>query len=118
MSVCLAALLLLTLAISFAQTPGSSAIQQLNDLRQSLHSARDEKDWGTYSTYAAQLEGFLNGSPRSLLEMARADLMRGRFAEAKAEVQHILDMGQAEDALLAAPFDALHDLFFDGDVPW
>jgi len=108
LSICLAALLLVTLAISFAQTPGKSALQQLEGMRQSLRSSRDKKDWGTYGTYAAQLEEFLNGSPRSLLEMARADLMRGRTAEAKAEVQYILEMGQAEDALLTAPFDSLH----------
>lgn len=110
LSLCVTAPLLLALAASFAQTAVTSAVQQLNDLRQSLRSARDKKDWGTYGTYAARLEEFLNGSPRSLLEMARADLMRGRTAEAKAEVQHILEMGQAEDALLAAPFDGLHNL--------
>ncbi len=107
LSLCLATLLLLTLAISFAQTRVTSAVQQLNDLRQSLRSARDKKDWEAYGTYAARLEEFLNGSPRSLLEMARADLMRGRTAEAKAEVQQILEMGHAADVLLAAPFDAL-----------
>lgn len=93
LSICVTALLLLTLAVSFGQTAVTSAVQQLNDLRQSLRSARDTKDWGTYGSYAARLEEFLNGSPRSLLEMARADLMRGHTAEAKAEVQHILDMG-------------------------
>jgi len=114
LSICLAALLLMALALSFTQTAVPSAVQQLNDLRQSLRSARDKKDWATYGNYAARLEEFLNGSPRSLLEMARADLLRGRTEEAKAEVHHILDMGQAEDALLAAPFDSLHNL--DGAI--
>jgi hypothetical protein len=108
LSVGLTALLFLALTICFAQTPVTSAVQQLNDLRQLLRSARDKKDWGSYGAYAAQLKEFLNGSPRSLLETARADLMRGRTAEAKVEVQHILEMGQAADALLAAPFDVLH----------
>jgi hypothetical protein len=103
-------LLLLMLALSLAEGPARSAPRQLESLNQSLRNARDKKDWVAYGTYAEQLSQFLNGSPRSLLLIAKADLMRGRTAEAKAEVQHILDMGQAEDALLAAPFDVLHDL--------
>jgi len=110
LSICLPALLLAITPISFAQGSGPSATQHLEDLRRSLHTAREKSDWAAYGIYAAQLKEFLNGSPRSLLEMARADLMRGRTAEAKAEVQHILEMGQAEDALLAAPFDVLHGL--------
>jgi hypothetical protein len=34
--------------------------------------------------------------------------MSGRTDEARTESQHILDMGEAEDALLKAPFDSLH----------
>jgi len=110
LSIYLTALFFCTMAISFAQSPGLSAPRQLEDLRRSLRTARDKSDWAAYGTYAAQLREFLNGSPRSLLEIARADLMRGQTADAKVEVQHIVEMGQAEDALLAAPFDALHNL--------
>lgn len=101
--------LLVMLATCAAQAPVASAPEQLLSLRKSLRAARDKNDWASYGTYAAQLKEFLNGSPRSLLEVARADAMTARLDEAKAEAQHILDMGQAEDALLSAPFN-LHNL--------
>ena len=56
------------------------------------------------------LRTLLNGSANGLLEVARADLKLGRTAEARTEIQHLLDMGQADDALTTAPFDAFHDL--------
>ncbi|MBZ5680857.1 MAG: hypothetical protein LAO24_12205 [Acidobacteriia bacterium] len=103
-------LLLITWGAISAHAPSPSAKQQLAELRNGLREARDKNDWKAYLAGATQISKVLNGSPNSLLEVARADLKLGRTAEARAVVQHILDMGQADDVLLAAPFDAFHDL--------
>jgi hypothetical protein len=87
-----------------------TAREQLGSLRRSLREARDKGEWDNYRARAIEIGALLNGSPNALLEVAKADLKLGRVVEARAEVQHVLDMGQADESLAAAPFDVLHDL--------
>lgn len=103
-------LLLITPVAAFAQAEAPPAQQQLVELRRALREARDKNDWETYRARATEISKLLNGSPNALRDLARAELKVGRTAEARAQVQHIFDMGQADDALTAAPFDVFHDL--------
>ena len=97
-------------ALSFSQSTSLSAKQQFADLRKSLHEARGQNAWLAYLRTARELKDFLNGSPSSLLEVTNAELKLGHLDQARAEAQHVLDMGQAPDVLLSEPFAALHDL--------
>jgi hypothetical protein len=108
-SLVVACLLLLTSQLS-AEASGLSAKQELAELRDALRQARDKSDWETYRSLAGEISKLLNGSTNGLREVARADLKLGRTAEAQRDVQRILDMGQAIDALAVAPFDALPDI--------
>ena len=87
-----------------------TAREQLGSLRRALRDARDKSEWDNYRARAIEIRALLNGSPNALLEVAKADLKLGRVVEARAEVQHVLDMGQADESLVAAPFDGFHDV--------
>jgi len=102
--------LLVPWALSFSESPSLSAKQRFADLRKSVHEAREQSSWLAYLHAARELSDFLNGSPSSLLEAAHAELKLGHLDQARAEAQHVLDMGQAPDVLLTEPFAALHDL--------
>jgi hypothetical protein len=102
--------LLVLWAVSFSESPSLSAKQRFADLRKSVHEAREQNAWPAYLHAARELNDFLNGSPSSLLEAAHAELKLGHLDQARAEAQHVLDMGQAPNVLLTEPFAGLHDL--------
>jgi hypothetical protein len=90
-------LLILATASQGAQT--GSAIERFRSLRDSLRQARSNKDWRSSVENAQELERFLNQSPESLLESARAELHRNDLNEALRKVQQFVKMGQVSDLL-------------------
>jgi hypothetical protein len=76
-----------------------SAVQVFREFQQRLAAQEARADWTAYLADAQRLKGFLNASPASGLEVARAQLQLGQRAQALAEVKRFLDMGQTNDLL-------------------
>jgi hypothetical protein len=75
------------------------AVEVFQGLQQSLVDDKKRADWHTFLADAERLKAFLNGSPTSGLEVARADLELGRQAAAAGETRRFLKMGQMNDIL-------------------
>ena len=74
---------------------GRSAVQRFQTLQESLRRYRDGSDWHSYVTSARELKDFVNESPDSLLEVARAEIHTDELAEAMRNVQEFTRMGQS-----------------------
>jgi hypothetical protein len=68
---------------------------------------KKERNWTAYLRDAQQLRSFLNGSPLSTLEVARAQLQLGNRAQALIETRRFLAMGQTNDLLDSTLFEPL-----------
>ena len=93
----LAVLWILIGAWGVAQT--GSAIERFHELRAQLQQTRKRADWfGSLST-ARELAKFLNESPESTLELARAEIHVSHLEDAFRELERFVSMGQATDLL-------------------
>lgn len=89
--------LLLILAGASRGDPTDAAIERFQKLRDKIHQARNSKDWRANVESANELEQFLNESPQSLVESARAQVHAGNVNGALAKVQQFVRMGQYTD---------------------
>lgn len=94
--------LLLILATASHGTQTGSAIERFQSLRDRVRQARNSKNWAANLQAARDLEQFLNESPSSLLESARAEMHAGNVNEAFRKVQQFVRMGQSTDLLEAS----------------
>jgi hypothetical protein len=88
--------------LSAAQAP-QSAIDQLHALRAKAGEARSSNDWKSNLDWANKIKQLLNGSPNSLLTVARADANLRDFDAAFHEIDQFVRMGQTTDAIEALP---------------
>jgi hypothetical protein len=93
-----AAFFLAIAQIGFA-ADGLPAIEAFQQLRETLVSDKKRADWTAFLENAERLRVFLNGSPASVLEVARAQLELGRTGEALNEARHFVAMGQIHPIL-------------------
>jgi len=89
-----AVLLLLILATATNGQPSGSAGERFQRLRDKVRQARSGKDWHANVESARELARFLNESPESLLELARAQVHAGDLDGAVQNVQQFVRMGQ------------------------
>jgi len=91
------ALTLLLLVTASAGNQGASAVQRFQTLQESVRRSRASKDWRSNVASARELKEFMNGSPDSVLELARAEIHAGELADAVRSVQEFVGMGQSTD---------------------
>jgi hypothetical protein len=80
------------------------AVDVFQKLQQDLIGDKKRADWSTFLADAGRLESFLNGSPTSGLEVARAQLELGRPEAALPEIRRFLAMGQTNPILDSPAF--------------
>ncbi len=85
----------------------SPAVDQFQRLQRNLADDKKRSDWAAFLDEAQQLEIFLKGSPASVLELARAQLLVGDRAAALRETQRFLAMGQINPILDSPLFEPL-----------
>jgi sugar lactone lactonase YvrE len=103
--------ILLLLVTAATANQGASAAQRLQTLQASLQRSRDSKDWPSSVATARELKLFVNGSPASLLEVARAEIHVGNLAESARNLEQFARMGQSTDLLeTSTEFAALRNL--------
>jgi hypothetical protein len=90
-----------------------NAVEQFQSLQQSLSHDRAQKDWRSYLADAGRMRTFLNDSPLSNLEVARAELQLGNIAEAAAATKRFLAMGQVNEILKTPAFAQIRPGFDD-----
>jgi len=100
--------LALTMLRAFPTGDRSSAVLDFRDLREKIQQDRKRGDSRAALEHATELKKLLNGSPRSTLEVARAQLQLGHDDQAWREVEQFLAMGQASDLLTSKMFAGLH----------
>jgi hypothetical protein len=83
------------------------AVAVFQKLQQTLQEDQARGDWTSYLHDAQRQQDFLNHSPASGLEVARAYVQLGQRAQALAEVNRILEMGQTDELLDSPPFRAI-----------
>ena len=76
-----------------------TAHQQFEDLQTKLKESRANRDWRSGLARAEDLKELLNGSPDSLLEVARAQVHVGDLKAAVDELERFVRMGQSTDLL-------------------
>jgi hypothetical protein len=96
----IAGLLLAGAVIAAEET---SAIAQFQALRQSLHASHVAGNWQANLEAARRQRAFLQGSPNSQLEVARAELFLGHPADGLAALTTYARMGQSIDPAPLAP---------------
>jgi hypothetical protein len=107
-TIALTGMLVATLAYAQAATP---ATQQLESLRARLSAARRENNWPAYLATAREQNRFLDGSPLSRLELARAQVHLQDDRAALEQLLALAQMGQASGFIDTAPeFAALRQL--------
>jgi hypothetical protein len=72
----------------------STAVERFQSVQKSLAHDRAQKDWRAYLADAQRLRTFLNDSPLSNLEVARAKLQLGDTDAAAVATKRFLAMGQ------------------------
>jgi hypothetical protein len=98
-----ALLFLLILAIPSSAGQAGSAVERLQRLQDKLQKSRDGKDWQSSLATAKDLEQFLNGSPDSLLEAARAEADVDDLKSAARQMKQFVRMGQSTELIEASP---------------
>ena len=98
--------LLVTALMAFASgvfaVGGPSAVETFQTLQQTLAADEKRADWAVFLKDAERQKIFLNGSPTSGLEVARALLQLHRPDEALVETRRFVAMGQTH-AILDSP---------------
>lgn len=103
----LASALLILVTGSTAKQSGS-AVEQFQSLKIELRKSHASNDWHSNLVSANKLKELLNGAPRALLEVARADVQVGDLNAAFQELEQFVRMGQSTDVLTtSADFSAL-----------
>jgi sugar lactone lactonase YvrE len=102
-------LLLLAVASMAHAADRPAAVDTFKRLQQQLANDKKAADWNAFLADARQLKAFLNGSPTSSLEVARAQLQLGRTAEALTETRRFVAMGQINAILDTPLFAPLRD---------
>jgi hypothetical protein len=97
----------LLLAAPLADAEAVNAIATLQQLNQDLTRDKGQQDWKGYLSDAERLKTFLNGSPDSALEVARAYLQLGDPGRALIEARRFVAMGQIHPLLNSAQFEPL-----------
>jgi hypothetical protein len=90
--------LLVVAPASEAKQP-PTAQHQFEDLQAKLKESRANRDWRSGLASAEGLKTLLNGSPGSLLEVARAEVHAGDLKGAFDELERFVRMGQSTDLL-------------------
>ena len=80
-----------------------NAIAEYQAIHQKLRAARTSHVWSASLASARDLNQLLNGSPNSLLELARAKVHTDDLAGAFRDLQEFVRMGQATDLLTTSP---------------
>lgn len=80
------------------------AVDVFQKLQQDLVADKKRGDWSAFLKDAQRLKSFLNGSPTSGLEVARAQLELGQPAAALTEIRRFLAMGQTNPILDSPAF--------------
>jgi len=98
------------LALLAASAPqlNNTAIEQLQSIQQQLRVSHANNDWHTNLDAAIRQRDLMNGSPDSLLEVARAQVHIGDNDAAMAALEQVASMSQWEDLMAISPdFSAL-----------
>jgi hypothetical protein len=96
--------------------PPSPAAEQLAVIRGELAHAKAASDWPAYQRAARRQRVFLNASPLSELELARAELQLGHAHAASAAAWRFLAMGQSHPLLQSPLFAPIHPALAPGDA--
>lgn len=88
---------LLFLAGTPATEETAPARERFQHLRAELHQSHAGNDWQANLESARKLKALLNEAPRSLLEVARADIHVGDTDAALRELAQFARMGQSAD---------------------
>jgi len=105
-----ALLLLLILATSLTAGQAGSAVDRFQSLQEKLQKSRSSNDWQSSLATARELEQFLNGSPDSLLETARAEVHVDDLTGAARKMEEFVRMGQSTELIeTSAEFVPLHE---------
>ena len=99
----IASTLSIVAALSAAQAPQQSALDQLHSLRAKTAAAIRSDDWQSNLDWSNKLKQLLNGSPNSHLTVARAEAHLGNFDAAFHEIDQFVKMGQATDLIENSP---------------
>jgi sugar lactone lactonase YvrE len=91
--------ILLLLVTGSSANQGASAVERFQTLQASLRRSRERKDWRSSVASARALKEFVNSSPDSVLELARAQIHLGQLAEAARNVRQFARMGQSTGLL-------------------
>ena len=78
-------------------TQTRSAAERYQNLKEALRKARNQKHWRSSLAAAQAMEKFLNQSPDSLLEAARAEVHVGDLTAASRKLQEFVTMGEWSD---------------------
>lgn len=101
---------LLCATFALAQSFSEPASERLRQIRARLATARREGNWPAYLAGAREQSRFLDGSPLSRLEMARAQMRLGDVHAALDDVAAYVGMGQASSFIDSSPeFASLRD---------
>lgn len=92
----LSSFLLILVTASTAKQSGS-AVEQFQSLRAELRKSHASNDWHSNLVSANKLKELLNEAPRSVLEVARADVLVGDQNAALHELEQFVRMGQSAD---------------------
>jgi hypothetical protein len=95
--------LFLCLLASPSAVQADNAIAEYQAIHQRLRAARANYEWSVSLASASDLNQLLNGSPNSLLEVARAKVHTDDLAGAFRDLEQFLRMGQATDLLASSP---------------
>ena len=88
-----------------------TAIERLQTIQEGLRRAHTAKDSAAYLRDAVTLSDFLNGSPKSILQLMLAQLLAGKDDEALQSFGQFICMGQSNEGILESKqFDALRAL--------
>ena len=113
-----ALLLLLILAVPSSAGQADSAVQRFQSLQEKLQKSRTSNDWQSSLATARELEQFLNGSPDSLLETARAEVHVNDLTGAARKMEEFVRMGQSTELIeTSAEFARLHEQARLSEIP-
>jgi hypothetical protein len=95
--------LFLCLLTASPAVQADNAVAEYQAIHQKLRAARANHDWSASLAGASDLNQLLNGSPNSLLELARAKVHTDDLAGAFRDLEQFVRMGQATDLLAGSP---------------
>ena len=105
-----ALLLLLILAVPSSAGQADSAVERFQSLQEKLQKSRSSSDWQSSLATAREVEQFLNGSPGSLLETARAEVHVNDLTGAARKMEEFVRMGQSTELIeTSVEFAPLHE---------